>query len=211
MGVVVLIDRPGYRLASDAKVLKASEAALIEKTAQAYVLAQGRINTALRDLEQVQKRVATEAYNEGMAKARKEAARRWTQAELDRLTLLQAMQPALAEVVVEAVTLLANDIDREALFARALEVLRNALRDVSWALLKVHPAAVQEARSALSRFDRQTGLGRIANVVADESLPEGGCVLESELGRVDASLETQLQNIRLAIAEAAGRAMSEVV
>jgi type III secretion protein L len=208
MGVVVLVDRPGYRLAADSKVVKASEATIMEQTAQAYVLAQDRINTALRDLEEVQKKVTAEAYREGMAKAERDAAQRWTLAELDRHTLLRSMQPALAEVVVEAVALLASGIDREALFARALEALRNALRDVSWALLKVHPASVQEARSALSRFDRQTGLGRIANVVADESLSEGGCVLESELGRIDASVSTQLENIRSALVEAAGRVAS---
>ncbi len=209
MGVVVLIDRPGYRLASDRKVLKSKEAAVIENTAQAYLLAQGQINAALQDLEHVRTRVTEEARREGLAQAREEATRRFVLAELERRSLLEAAQPTLARILVEALELLARDIDREAILARALELLQSALREVSWACLRVHPAAAQPARTALSRFDRQTGLGRIVNVVPDESLPPGGCVLESELGRIDASMETQLENIRRALAQAASAAVEQ--
>jgi type III secretion protein L len=208
MGVVVLVDRPGYRLAADRKVLKSSEAAVIEKTAQAYVLAQGQINSALADLQQVCARASQEAYRDGMAKAELEAARRWTLAEIDRLQMLQSMQPALADIVVDAVGLLAGQIDREAFIAHALEVLQTSLRDASWAQLRVHPVAVSAAEAALSEFDTRTGLGKIARIVPDESLSEDGCVLESELGRVDASLATQLEAIRGAIADAARGAAS---
>ncbi len=203
MGVVVLIDRPGYRLAADRKVLKSNEAAVIENTAQAYILAQGQISAALKDLEQVRARVAEEARKEGLARAQEEATRRLVIAEIERHKLIKAAQPALAQVLVEALELLTRDIDREAFLARALELLQNTLRETSWASLRVHPDWAQSARTALSRFDRQTGLGRIVNVVPDEALSPGGCVLESELGRIDASLDKQLQTIRAALAEAA--------
>jgi type III secretion protein L len=209
MGVVVLIDRPGYRLAADRKVLKSSEAAVIAETAQAYVLARERINSALRDLDQVCKRATDDAHRDGLAKAQQEALKRWTLNEVDRLSLLKSMQPALAEIVFDAVALLARGIDREAFMARALEVLRAALRDASWAQLRVHPAAVPAMEAALAEFRRDTGLGRLARIVPDEALHEDGCVLESELGRIDASLSTQLQAIRAAISEAARRACGD--
>jgi type III secretion protein L len=208
MGVVVLVDRPGYRLAADRKVLKSSEAAVIEKTAQAYVLAQEQINSALADLQQVCARASHEAYRDGLAKAEQEAARRWTLREIDRLSMLQSMQPALAEIVVDAVALLARQIDREAFIAHALEILQTSLRDATWAQLRVHPSAVSATEAALSEFDTRTGLGKVARIVPDDSLSEDSCVLESELGTIDASLATQLEAIRGAIADAAGKAAS---
>jgi len=208
MGLVFLIDRPGYRLAADRKVLKRHEAAVIEQITQAFVHAQGEISAALANLEAVCAKATDDAYRKGLAKAEREAAERWTLAEIDRLALLKSMQPVLAEVVADAVLLLAKGIDREAIIARALEALQYSLRDASWARLLVHPTTVEAAEAALNTFKRDTGIGRLARVEADESLPADGCVLESEFGRIDASLDTQLNVIRSAIVETAREATS---
>jgi len=49
MGLVFLIDRPDYRLATDRNVLKRSEATVIEHITHAYVRAQGEIASTLRN------------------------------------------------------------------------------------------------------------------------------------------------------------------
>jgi type III secretion protein L len=202
MGLVFLIDRPGYRLATERKVLKRSEATVVEEITQAYVRARGEINTALGNLEAVCARAAEDAYQKGWAKAAQEAAQRWTLAEVDRVKLLASVQPALAEMVADAVSVLAKGVDREAFMARALEQLQGSLRQASWARVRVHPEAVELAQAALAELQRQTGLGKIARVVADETLSREGCVLESDLGTVDASMDTQLRTICSAIANA---------
>jgi type III secretion protein L len=109
------------------------------------------------------------------------------------------MQPALAEMVLDALTRLAKGIDREALMGRALELLQGSLRGVSWARLRVHPQAVEAAEAAVSDFSRRTGLGPLARVLADETLSPDSCLLESDLGSIDASLDTQIQAIRDAL------------
>ena len=202
MGLVFLIDRPGYRLATDGKVMKRSEAAVIEQITQAYVRAQGEINAALGNLESVCARAAEDAYRKGLTKAAQEAAQRWTLTEVDRARLLASVQPALAAMVADAVAVLAKEIDRDAFIARALELLQSSLRTASWARVRVPPEAVETAESALRKLQSHTGLGMIARVVADESLAHDGCVLESDLGTVDASLDTQLRAICNAIANA---------
>jgi type III secretion protein L len=205
MGLVLLIDRPDYRFATDRNVLKRGEATVIEQITHAYVRAQGEIASTLRNLQSVCAKATEDAYRKGLAKAEHDAAERWTLAEVERLALLKSMQPALAELVAEAVALLAKGLDREALMARAMELLQGSLRGVSWARVRVHPNAVRVAEDALLELSRNTGLGKVARVVADDSLPEGSCVLESDLGRVDASLSTQLQAIRAATSDAASR------
>lgn len=203
MGLVFLINRPDYRLATDRYVLKRDEATVIEHLTHAYVRAQGEIASTLRNLQSVCAKATEDAYRNGLAKAEREAAERWTHVELERLALLKSMQPALAEMVVDAVSLLAKGLDREALMARAVELIQGSLRGVSWARLRVHPDSVGVAEDALLELSRKTDLGKLARVMADDSLPADGCVLESDLGRVDASLSTQLEAIRGATAEAA--------
>jgi len=203
MGLVFLIDRPGYRLATDRKVLKRRDANVIEPITRAFVRAQGEISTALANLEQVCARATDDAHRKGLAQAEREAVERWTRTEIDRSRLLRSVQPALADVVVDAVMLLAKGIDREAMIARALEALQSSIRDTSWARLLVHPTAVGAAEAVLNTFQQTTGLGRLVRVEADASLAPDGCVLESEFGRLDASLDTQLTVIRDAVVNAA--------
>jgi len=114
------------------------------------------------------------------------------------------MQPALAEMVVDAVTLLAKGLDREALMARAMELIQGSLGRELGATARCIPMQCG-GRGRVARAQSNTGLGKLARVIADDVLPEDGCVLESDLGRVDASLSTQLQAIRAATVEAAGR------
>ena len=102
MGLAFLIDRPGYRLATDRKVLKRNEAAVIEEITQAYVRAQGEINSALANLEKTCTKATEDAYRKGLAKAEQEAARHWTLVEVERLMLLRSMQPALAELIARS-------------------------------------------------------------------------------------------------------------
>lgn len=205
MGLVFLIDRPGYRLGTNRKVLKRDEVAVVEEITRAYVRAQGEINSALANVEKACAKATDDAYRKGMARAEQEAAQRWTHAEVERLRLLKSMQPALSEIIADAVSLLAKEVDRKAFVARALDVLQGPLRNMDWAKLRVHPEMVPMAEAALAQFDAQTGLGRLARVVADDTLPKDACLLESELGTVDASLSTQLLAIRTAIKNAMPR------
>jgi type III secretion protein L len=203
MGLVFLIDRPGYRLAADRKVLRRREATVIEQITQAFVRAQGEISMALANLENVCAKATEDARRKGLALAEREAAERWTATEVDRSKMLTSLQPQLAAIVADAIVLLAKGIDREAIIARALDALHSPLREATWARLLVHPTAVAAAEAALNTLQRSTGLGKLARVEADESLPVDGCVLESDLGRVDASLDTQLNVIRDAMGKAA--------
>lgn len=202
MGLAILIDQPGYRLAADRKVMKSSEASLVIAVAEAYSRAQEQIVMALQQVEQLSAQAKEQGYRDGLARATQESAQRLLIAEVDRRTLLKSMQPALADVVFEAITLLARSVERKAFLARAIEVLQGALRDASWASVRVHPLGAEAARGALDEFQQRTGLGQLARIVPDEAIAEDACVIESEFGRVDASLGTQLEAIRGAIAHA---------
>lgn len=203
MGVVVLIERPGLRLAADRKVIKGREAYVVADVNEAYVRAQEQIAADMQRMDQFCAQLASDAYREGLTKAQEDAARTWTVTQADQRALLNSLQPVFVEIILDVVAFLVKGLDRQAFFARALERLQESLREVSWARLRVHPDSVEAAQAALSEFERVTGLGRVARVSADESLPPEGCILESQLGQADASLDMQIGAVRRAIVDAA--------
>ena len=85
--------------------------------------------------------------------------------------------------------------------AQALRTIRHQ-REIT---VRVHPnhlAVVEQHKSELLGV-----LTRAPDIVvrADDDVPVGGCVIESELGRIEAELETQLEMLKRALTAAKGR------
>jgi flagellar biosynthesis/type III secretory pathway protein FliH len=78
------------------------------------------------------------------------------------------------------------------------DVTRRALGQVRRArlvALRVHPDAVEATRRAVGQWFPEGMAVEEVVVIGDEAVSPGGVVVESELGRVDARLERQLEEI----------------
>jgi type III secretion protein L len=84
------------------------------------------------------------------------------------------------------------------LLARAIEQLRHAQAVV----VRVHPQALAELSSR--RAELEALLGRAPDIAlkADAGVDRFGCIVESELGVVDARLSTQLETLERVLREA---------
>lgn len=199
MGLVALIDRPGFRIASDRKVIKRAEAAQLGVISDAYERAKAEIAAATADAERERRQLFETVYEQAMERARQEAAQTLVQTQIDRELLLRSLQPQIVDIILDALTLLVTQVDRQRFYARALEQIKDALRADSGARLCVDPASEAAAKAALSSLQDADGLLMQLRIVVDSTLSAGSCVLESKFGSVDASLSVQLQAIRSAL------------
>lgn len=163
---------------------------------------------AQRDRDMQQARQA--GVDQGLKQARQEAAAEM-QAALDRLArsiqeVAQVKRRVRSEAENELVKL-SLAIARRILH-RELTTDPQSLRGVVYAALqrlqnreitriRVYPAAVAAVKDAL---ERNGGLAAI-EVVADGLLQPGGLLFETSLGELDASVETQLQEIERGFAD----------
>ena len=148
--------------------------------------------------------------DQGLRQAREEAAAEM-QAALDRLarTIQELAQvkrkvrhEAETELVKLALAIARRILHREVsadpqsicgIVYAALQRLQN--REI--ARIRVYPAALQAVRSAL---ERNGGMAAI-ELIPDAMLQPGGIVFETALGELDASVETQLQEIERGFAD----------
>lgn len=148
--------------------------------------------------------IAAAAREEGA----REAARTWHEREqAHRQAAAQAlagMPERLGQVVVQAVERIVRVADRQALFEKAAEELRafgQGLTRIAWRICPQDRAAAQAAIAAAGgTFD-----GIAIDLIEETGAPPGSCVFESPLGTLDASLDTQLQALRTAIAHGAAQ------
>ncbi len=66
-------------------------------------------------------------------------------------------------------------------------------------LVKVNPVDYDKIKSQEAQLLAKVEAGRVISFKEDESVATGGCIVESEVGAIDAQLETQLNAIKKAL------------
>jgi type III secretion protein L len=165
--------------------------------AEAREAAEREVAAARDEAERIARKAEAEGRERGLAAvtellvgARAVAARARSGAEAELRTLAVRIAEKILgrELALDAkaVVDIAAAAMRHAGEPREL-VVRCAAEDLE-ALERGKPRLVERCRSA-----------QVARFVADERVPRGGCILETELGVVDARLSTQLEAIERAL------------
>lgn len=134
-------------------------------------------------------------YQQGLEEARLELTERMIETASRTVELFASIEQRMVGLVMDAVRrLMADFSDTERVMAvvrSALSVLRNQ-RQLT---LRIAPEHVEQVRARASELLEQfPGVG-ILDIVADPRLKHDATILESEIGLVEASIESQLHAI----------------
>lgn len=157
------------------------------------------LSAAAREAEGARARAREEGRAEGL---------RTVEADLLRLHRLRgeqlgsmAVRRAAAELAAAMCErILGEALAREpGLWVRLCARAVASVRQARAAVLRVHPSRASLLRSRLSELGRGAAVLRDVIVREDEAVPPDGCLVESDLGTVDARLETQVAVLREAL------------
>lgn len=182
-------------LISSPKVLKREVYEAGREARDVVALAQEKANRILEDARRERDTICEQARQEGVAKGlaewnqilartsqrAEEAARNWEDTML-RLSVRVAEKIIGRELTLDPDTIV--DIVRESL---------RGIRPGKHLVIQVNEADAPRVRAQVSRLKEGLGLNTEIEIVPSSSVAPGGCVIESELGIVDARLETQLK------------------
>jgi len=189
--------------------LETEREALIE---QAHAQAQAIVDEARAragEIERAARARHAAAHDDGYESGRAAALADWFESAASAMEvqrrLHESMRERLAELVMRAAEQVIAAESSAALFARASGAVEAIVANAAMLRVVVHPDDLEVAREQFARLSEQRGLaGRPLPlaVSADRTLEPGACVCETDLGRIDASLSTQLRALRLAVARA---------
>jgi len=204
MGLVVLMERPGYRLTSDSPVVKRDEVNLVTGAESIWASTERAVEATMQTVQRLQDRAAETGYLQGHRAGEESLAAALAKLAVQKQGLVASLEPILVEVVMEAVGTIVRKLGREHLFGEALSALGDVLKQARWAVLRVAPDQVDAAQAALASFVTESGLGAVAQVVADDGLAPEDCVFQTDLGEANAGLAVQLEALHAAIRMSAG-------
>ena len=195
----VEIKTDNLQLAPGLKVLKAKDYVSYLDSQHLVEAAHSKAESIIAKADEAYELERQRGYQDGIDQAKIENAETML-ATLARCNeyYLQVEQK-MTGVVLDAVRKIINSFDDVDTTA---SVVREALQLVSnqkQVILHVHPEQVTEVREKISSILSDFPEVGYVEVIADARLKNGGCILETEVGIIDASIDGQLQALKQAI------------
>jgi len=132
--------------------------------------------------------------------AREAAARTVAQAESSRARSITSMDERIGVLVMRTLGKVLNEREvDEKFFSSVLEKVLRAAREEKFLTLRVCPDQLEAAQRSVDKLLANAGATAFVQVSADSALTRGACLVESEHGVIDASLDMQLDAIRQAL------------
>lgn len=114
---------------------------------------------------------------------------------------LRMQRERMAHVVMSAIEKIVPLQDSQGIYKQVLRILSKSMQTLRYVTVRVSPSEVGQAKTALRELASGSDFEKLIEVIADESLGLGACLVESDQGIVDLSLNSQIIAIRTAISE----------
>jgi type III secretion protein L len=148
---------------------------------------------------------ARQTHEKGFEEGREQALAQFTQQTSEALLRIESMAQAIEPTYVGLIRhCVEKIIDGELRMHpdAIVGVVRNALRDARQQreiIVRVHPADVDALGKSKAKLLEMLARAQTVEIRGDESIRRGGCVVVTELGTIDASLDRQLEALEVAL------------
>jgi type III secretion protein L len=198
MGTLFFLKSGSFSPQPGQKVLKAADYAVLAQAEDIVRLAEleaESIRAAAKEAYEAEKQ---RGYSDGLEAGKLETAAQMMDTVAAGVDYLAGLETRIVDLVMHALRKIIDGFDDK---ERVLGLVRKALgyaRSQKRVVLRVCPEEAEIVQEHLRDLLRDfPGIG-ILDVAPDPRLDKGACVLESELGLIDAGLDVQLANIRKA-------------
>lgn len=160
------------------------------------------ISRAQEEAGTIRDNAAKEGYNAGIEKAK---------ADIEHLRnsitsfitakeeVFEYIAPDILEISIDiAKKIVKHEIEQnpQIILDKILDVLKTISKDETKVSLKVNPAELGMVKSNIPDIVSTLGLDTRVNVIADDTIDIGSCIILTSNGIVDATVETQLEIIK---------------
>lgn len=174
---------PGTKVVKAAEYAEFCEADRIIEAA----LERARAIEAKAEAEYEARREA--GYADGVEQGRMAHAEKMMETVLASVEFIEKIESTVVDVVTQSVRKIVGDLDEDERIRRIVATALAHVRGEQKVVVRVAPSDEPAVSAALAAMTS----GAYLNVVADPRLKPSSCILESNLGVIDASLETQLK------------------
>ena len=188
MDTLFQVDKSLPSPAAGTRIIKAADYKEFLKARDIVQAARQKAAEIEKQAEEKYEERLKEGYEDGIEQGKMEHAEKMMETVLASIEFVENIERTVASVVTQSVKKIIGDLDDDERIVRVVHTALNTVRGQQKVTVRVSVAdepAVSKALEAMMN-------GNYITVAADSRMERGRCILESDLGVVDASLQTQL-------------------
>ena len=198
---MLLIEKPNFTLASDSRLVKATDVATVSSAAEIIAAAEADAARIREEAKVAFEDEKKRGYEKGLQDGKMEIAMQKLELVDQSVEFMASVEGKMAEVVMKALKSCVVEIgDKEMVVNIVRKTMGAVIRTQRHVTLKVAPEMVGVVKERVAALRSDYPTVENFDVVEDPRLKGPACILETEAGVADASVETQLAAIEQSIA-----------
>ena len=203
---MLLLNNPNVPLASDRRLVKATDVATARSAAEILAAAEAEAARIREEAKAAFEAEKQRGYEKGLADANLEMAMKKLELVDSSVAFMESVERKMADVVLKALKSFVVEVGDEAMVLQIVRKTMNAvIRTQRTVTLKVAPEMKPAVAARVAELKNAYPTVETLDVVEDPRLHGTACVLETEAGVADASVETQLAAIEKSIRRHLGK------
>jgi len=193
---MLLIKKGDFVLQSDRRVVKAADVATVRSAAEIVAAAEAQAAQIREDAKVAYEEERKKGYDKGIADGKTEIAMQKLDLVDSSVAFMENVEEKMSDIVMKALKSCVIEIgDHEMVIQIVRKTMAAVIRTQRHVTLKVPPEQVEAVRARVSELTATFPTIETFDVVEDPRLKGSSCLLETEAGVADASVESQLAAI----------------
>ena len=193
---MLLVKKPDFVLATDRRLVKATEMATVRSAEEIIAAAEADAARIREEAKAAFEEEKKRGYDKGLADGKMEIAMQKLDLLDSSVAFMEGGEQKMADVVMKALKSFVVEVgDREMVVNIVRKTLNAVIRTQRHVTLKVAPEMVGVVKERVASFRQDYPTVETFDVIEDSRLKGSACILETEAGVADASVETQLAAI----------------
>lgn len=180
------------------KIIKAKEIQTFLEANEILNTAKQRANEIIQNAEQAYEQKKQEGYYDGQMEGKLEHTEKIMETVLSSVEFIEKIENTIVDIVHDSIVKVIGELDDKERIIRIVRTALQHVRNQQQVIIRVAPDDEKYIQQELSTLTQKQGSSFI-DIQADPRLQQGSCILESELGVIDASLNTQLKALEKAL------------
>ena len=193
---MLLIEKQNFTLASDRRLVKAVDVATAKSAAEIVADAEAEARRIREKAKAAFEEERKRGYEKGLQDGKLEIAMQKLEQVDQSVAFMESVEGKMADIVMKALRSFVVEVgDKEMVVNIVRKTMNAVIRTQRHVTLKVAPEMAQVVKDRVAALRKDYPTVESFDVVEDERLKGPACILETEAGVADASVESQFAAI----------------
>jgi len=190
---MLLVNKGDFNIASDRRLVKAMDVATVRSAEEIVAAAESEAARIREEAKIAFEEEKKRGYEKGLNDGKMEIAMQKLDLVDSSVAFMENVEQKMADVVMNALKTFVVEVgDKEMVLQIVRKTMNAVIRTQRQVTLKVAPEVVESVRARVAELRSAYPTIETLDVVEDPRLKGTACVLETEAGVADASVEIQL-------------------